>query len=284
MQKIAILYDASQAVLSTFALDEVLNQILQIARDYFRLQNGAIMLLDPKTQALKVYAYLGEASQATDAPLPVGTGISGTAVKLKRPVYAPDVTRDPRYVQNIPSTRSELAIPLMVRDQVVGVLDCQVDKPNFFDNETIDLLTLFSTQASIALQNAQLYSREQRRRKQMEAINSVARQTTSVLDLDELLNELCRVILQSFPVDHVSVVLFDHGHLIVSRERGSLTARLSQGDRLPDAGGLCARALATGQPVVENDVTGIAGDIPGYEEAKSDVCLLLISFGEPMGV
>src|SRR5205085_8501956 len=135
-------------------------------------------------------AYLGESSQATDAPLPVGTGISGTAVKLKRPVYAPDVTRDPRYVQNIPSTRSELAIPLMVRDQVVGVLDCQVDKPNSFDNETIDLLTLFSTQASIALQNAQLYSREQRRRKQMEADRKSTRELQSQSNL------VCRLLLE----------------------------------------------------------------------------------------
>jgi GAF domain-containing protein len=52
MQKIAILYDASQAVLSTFDLDEVLRQILQIARDYFHLQNVAILLLDKEKQEL----------------------------------------------------------------------------------------------------------------------------------------------------------------------------------------------------------------------------------------
>jgi len=124
MQKIAILYDASQAVLSTFALDEVLNQILQIARDYFRLKNSAIMLLETKTQTLRVRAYLGDPSQATEKPLGVGEGVAGTAVKLKRPIYAPDVTKDSRYLQTIAETRSELAIPLMVRDEVVGVLDC----------------------------------------------------------------------------------------------------------------------------------------------------------------
>ena len=46
MQKIAILYDASQAVLSTFSLDEVLDQILTIVRDYFHLEGGSILLLD----------------------------------------------------------------------------------------------------------------------------------------------------------------------------------------------------------------------------------------------
>ena len=52
MQKIAILYDASQAVLSTFDLDEVLQRILVIARDYFHLQNVAILLLDKEKQEL----------------------------------------------------------------------------------------------------------------------------------------------------------------------------------------------------------------------------------------
>src|SRR6185369_8965263 len=153
MQKIAILYDASQAVLSTFDLDEVLNQILCIMRDYFHLQHVAILLLDPELQTLHARTHAGwnEKSEATEIAL--GRGLIGTAAKLRRPIYAPDVTTDPRYIETIPTTRSELAVPLLVRNEVVGVLDCQSDVINFFDPDTIDLLTLFSTQASIALQN-----------------------------------------------------------------------------------------------------------------------------------
>ena len=77
----------------------------------------------------------------------------------------------------------------MVRDEVVGVLDCQSDHVDHFDSETIDLLTLFSTQASIALQNARLYSLEQQRARQLQAINAIAQQTTAVLDLEELLSQ-----------------------------------------------------------------------------------------------
>ena len=87
-------------------------------------------------------------------------GITGAAVGSKQPVYAPDVSQDSRYICSAQSTRSELAIPLMVRGEVVGVLDCQSDRVGHFDRETIELLTLFSTQASIALQNARLYSLE----------------------------------------------------------------------------------------------------------------------------
>jgi len=91
-------------------------------------------------------------------------------------------------------TVSELSIPLMVRDSVVGVLDCQSDNPDHFDKETIDLLTLFSTQASMALQNARLYSLEQRRATQLQAINSIAKHATSVLELDKLVHSVCMLV------------------------------------------------------------------------------------------
>src|SRR5947209_17433251 len=138
MQKIAILYEASQAVLSTLDLDEVLRQILVIAREYFHLQNVAILLLNKDTQELSVKNQIGGLDQ--NVRLRVGKGLTGTAAQQKRPIYSPDVSNDPRYVSSSMNTRSELAVPLMVRDEVVGVLDCQSEHLNYFDEETIDLL------------------------------------------------------------------------------------------------------------------------------------------------
>ena len=163
MQKIAILYDASQAVLSTFDLDEVLQRILLIARDYFHLQNVAILLLDKDNNQLCTRSQIGGEKDLDDVRVSIGTGLIGTAAKDKRPLYVPDFSKDSRYVPWGKKTRSELAIPLMVRDEVVGVLDCQSENADHFDRETVDLLTLFSTQASMALQNAHLYSLERRR-------------------------------------------------------------------------------------------------------------------------
>ena len=57
MQKVAILYDASQAVMSTFDLDEVLSQIISILRDYFHLHRVAVVLLDPDTDMLRVRSH-----------------------------------------------------------------------------------------------------------------------------------------------------------------------------------------------------------------------------------
>ncbi|MGZ4837213.1 MAG: sensor domain-containing diguanylate cyclase [Terriglobales bacterium] len=284
MQKIAILYDASQAVISTFDLDEVLSQILSILRDYFHLQRVAIVLLDPETNILRVRSHTGWTQQTEVADIPLGKGLPGTAAKLKRPIYAPKVEHDPRYIMSIPSTKSELAIPLIVRDEVVGVLDCQSDQEEFFDPETIDLLTLFSTQASIALQNAKLYSAEQRKSAQLEAINTIARQTTAVLDIDELLRKSCQVIRQSFAADHVSMLLLEEGQLVLRAQEGRLTPLMTVGAALPAGAGICGLAVSSGKPVVENDVSHAPGYVVRYEETRSEMCLPLVSLGEAIGV
>src|SRR3989442_8117968 len=122
MQKITILYDASQAVLSTFELDEVLQQILIIARDYFHLPNVSILLLDKETNELYVRSQIGWDQKSDGVRVPIGTGLIGTAAKEKRPVYVPDVTKDPRYLPCSQKTPSELAIPLMVPGGGVGGL------------------------------------------------------------------------------------------------------------------------------------------------------------------
>lgn len=284
MQKIAILYDASQAVLSTFDLDEVLQRILVIARDYFHLQNVAILLLDKEKQELYPRCSVGWDSGKEDIRLSICNGLSGAAARLKRPIYVPDVSKDSRYVCSAEKTRSELAVPLMVREEVVGVLDCQSENLDHFDAETTDLLTLFSTQASLALQNARLYSLERRRASQLEAINAIAQQTTAVLDLKELLTKVCLLIQHAFQVSQVSVLLKEEEDLVLRANHGTLTARFPANGVVPATSGLIGRALSKSKTLIENDVQTSTGYVDLYAETNSRMCIPLISFGQTLGL
>src|SRR5579863_3584602 len=97
MPNIAVLYDAGQAVLSTFDLDEVLQRILAIARDFFHLRNVAIALLDQESQELYIRSQIGWDEGQDKVRMRLGQGITGVAALKKRPVYAPDVAKDARY-------------------------------------------------------------------------------------------------------------------------------------------------------------------------------------------
>jgi diguanylate cyclase (GGDEF)-like protein len=169
----------------------------------------------------------------------------------------------------------------MVRDEVVGVLDCQSNLPDFFDNETVDLLTLFATQASIGLQNAKLYSMLQRRAAQLEAINTIAKRTTVELDLKELLDRLCAQLPHSFSVEHVAIFLRDEdGNLVLRAQQGTLPALLKVGDVLPQNH---ACNSSSGRPeLYSGNPSECAGGC--FPTACEEVCLPLVSFGENIGL
>src|ERR1700678_4091260 len=283
MDKIAVLYDAGQAVLSTFDLDEVLQRILAIAHDYFHLRNVAILLLDQQSQELYVRSQIGWDEGQDKIRWKVGQGITGTAANKKQPVYAPDVSKDPRYICSAKSTQSELAIPLMVRDEVVGVLDCQTDRVNHFDPETIDLLTLFSTQASMALQNARLYSLEQQRARQLQAINAIAQQTTAVLELEDLLGKVCGLIQEAFRVSHVSLLLREDHDLVLRAHHGTLTLRIPEGGRFAATEEPWAGILADSRTSMESDLNRTSA-AKFFAESASRMCIPLVSFGQTLGV
>lgn len=284
MPKIAVLYDAGQAVLSTFDLDEVLQRILAIARDYFHLPNVAILLIDKEAQELCVRSQIGWDSGKDEIRLGIHEGITGACVQKKQPVYAPDVSKDERYICAAQSTCSELAIPLMVREEVVGVLDCQSDRADHFDRETIELLTLFSTQASIALENARLYSLERQRARQLEAINTIAQQSTAVMELEELLTRVCSIIQQAFQVSHVSLFLREEGDLVLRAHQGTLTPCFPLGGRFPVSQRPWSEVIATSGTVVEKDLTGAPEALRMFTESASRLSIPLISFGQTLGV
>jgi diguanylate cyclase (GGDEF)-like protein len=284
MAKIAVLYDAGQAVLSTFDLDEVLQRILAIARDYFHLQKVAILLFDKEAQRLCVRSQIGWDTGKDKLCLGCNEGLTGAAAFKRQPVYAPDVSKDARYICVAQSTRSELAIPLMVRDEVVGVLDCQSERLNHFDRETIDLLTLFSTQASIALQNARLYSLERQRARQLEAINTIAQESTAVMELEELLTHACAVIRQAFQVQHAALFLREEGDLVLRAHQGAMNLCIPPGGRFPASQQPWSRILRANGTIIENDLAARPESFRLFVEAASRMSIPLISFGQTLGV
>jgi diguanylate cyclase (GGDEF)-like protein len=284
MPKLAVLFDAGQAVLSTFDLDEVLQRILAIARDFFHLPNVAILLLDKEAGQLCVRSQIGWDPGKDAIRLGRHEGITGASVLKKQPVYAPDVSQDPRYVCAAQSTRSELAIPLMVREEVVGVLDCQSDRIDHFDHETIELLTLFSTQASIAIQNARLYSLERQRARQLEAINTIAQQSTAVMELEDLLVRVCAVIQKAFQVSHVSLLLRDEGDLVMRAHQGTLTPCTPPGGRFPASQEPWSRVISNSGTLIEKDLGAAPEPLRLFRESASRMSIPLISFGQTLGV
>jgi sigma-B regulation protein RsbU (phosphoserine phosphatase) len=89
--------------------------------------------------------------------VPIGEGLVGYAALHKEPVLVADVSQDPRYINVVPDVRSELAIPMMLKDRCIGVLDLESPELDAFTKRDVEILTLLASQAAVAIENARLY-------------------------------------------------------------------------------------------------------------------------------
>lgn len=129
-----------------------LNFILEMTLTLFGASTGSISIMDQEEKVLTIVAAKGmDWEKKIAAKLPFNLGVTGRAASTREITYVPDVTLDKDYVKLIETVRSELAIPLLTRDSVVGVLNLESDKVNFFSPDIINQATLFASQLTIVI-------------------------------------------------------------------------------------------------------------------------------------
>jgi signal transduction histidine kinase len=150
------LVEIGQELASTTDLEELLAHLLDVSREVFRFENAIIRLLDDQTGELVAVASFGYADDAVRRSIRVGQGVMGKAAAACEPVLVEDVRALPDYVPGIPGAVSELAVPLVCRDQLVGVLNVESPHAGAFSRDDIEPLLTLGRQAAIAIANARL--------------------------------------------------------------------------------------------------------------------------------
>ncbi len=153
------LVEIGQELSSTIDLEELLERLLRISREVFRFENAIIRLLDDDGASLVAVAAYGYAEDAVRRTIRLGQGVMGRTAATGTPILIEDVRTLPDYVPGIPGARSELAVPLICRDKLVGVLNVESPRPGAFSAEDVEPLLTLGRQAAIAIDNARLYGR-----------------------------------------------------------------------------------------------------------------------------
>ena len=151
------LVEIGQELASTIELEALLDRILRISREVFQFENAIIRLLDVSTSELITAASYGYDDATVSPAIRLGQGVMGQVALSGEPVLVADVTVRSDYVPGIPGARSELAVPLMVRERVIGVFNVESCRPNAFSDADIAPLMTMAGQAAIAIENARLY-------------------------------------------------------------------------------------------------------------------------------
>jgi diguanylate cyclase (GGDEF)-like protein len=286
VREIAVLQEATEMILSSVDVDTVLHQILLIVRNYFGIKNCAIFLVDDSRTHVYCRAQNGyREATAAGHKLRIGKeGVTGWVAGTGIPLYVPDVSKESRYVAGDAAVRSELALPLVVREEVVGVLDIESDKLDYFTDDMIGLLALFAGQAAVALENARLYSTERRRMRQIELINLIARSATAANEIEQFLTNLSDLTYDTFEGTDVCILLRGYDGKLSLRARAGAHEHYGLDFAASERSGIIAKALSARSNVVMHDVSAQPDWPVAIPGAQSELCVPLVSFGETLGV
>lgn len=184
------LAEIGREVAAVLEVDELLARIAQLARRVIDYRTFGILLLDEPRGILemKLAVQYGEKVQIPNVKL--GEGITGYAALHKEPVLVPDVSADPRYLPVVPDVRSELAIPLLLKDRCIGVFDLESPELDAFRKRDIEILTLLASQAAVAIDNARLYQELRENEARMEKELRFAQRVQTALLPTELPKKL----------------------------------------------------------------------------------------------
>ncbi len=153
---LATLYEAGKETASILELDELLHRVAEIVKRVIDYEMFGILLLDEERGELVMRKAVRFGDYGEKTRIKLGRGLCGAAAALKEPVLVGNVLEDPRYVPLIPETRSELVIPLVHKDKLVGVFDLESSVLNRFNDEHVKVLTPLASQVAVAIENARL--------------------------------------------------------------------------------------------------------------------------------
>jgi len=142
---------------SILNLDELLTRIANLTRRVIDYRTFGILLINEETNELEMKVAVRYGEQATVPRIKVGLGLTGYAALHRQPVMVPDVSQDPRYIRLVEDARSELVIPLLLKDRCIGVFDLESPELDAFKKSDEEILTLLASQAAVAIENARLY-------------------------------------------------------------------------------------------------------------------------------
>ena len=142
---------------SILQLDELLTRIANLTRRLIDYRTFGILLVNEQTEELEMKVAVRYGDQVALPRVKIGTGLVGYAALHKEVIVVPDVSSDPRYIKVVDDARSELVIPLLMKDRCIGVFDLESPELDAFNAEHVEILKLLASQAAVAIENARLY-------------------------------------------------------------------------------------------------------------------------------
>ncbi len=281
-----LLLEVSDVMSTSLDLDTTLRRVAEVVRKVIDYEIFAILLLNEKTQDMRIRFQVGYPPEfAERARIKVGEGVTGQAAQSRQAVLIDDVTKDPRYISAVPNVRSELAVPLTTKNRVIGVIDLEARDPGYFNEEHKRLLTLIASRMAAGIENAQLYTRTTKQARILLLLNEIARELSSILNLDELLGRIAELLRRLIDFQMFSILLLDpSGEKLQHRFSLRFNENVHVKHEIPLGRGLVGQAAETKHAILVPDVSKDPRYIEGNPETRSELVVPLVYKDKVIGV
>ena len=281
-----LLLEVADVVNTTLDLDTSLRRVAAVVRKVIDYQIFAILLLNEKTQELHMRFQVGYPAEAAERiRVKVGEGITGRAVQSREALLVADVSQEVGYIGLVPDVCSELAIPLIVKNRVIGVLNLETRQANYFTEEHKRLLTLIASRMAVGIENARLHTRTSRQAKTLLLLNEIARELTSILNLDELFKHIAELVSRLMDYQMFSILLLDASN---EKLQHRFSLRFGENIQLKNdrrvGVGVVGHAASHKHAVLVPDVTKDPRYIQVNPETRSELAVPLIYKDKVIGV
>ncbi len=282
----ATLTEIGEEVNASLDLDEVLARTAALIKRHIDYEIFGVLMFDGDGTYLKHRFSIGYPRElAENLRVPVGQGITGIAAATGHSVRVADTLIDPRYINAIESVRSELAVPLMLRNRCVGVLDIQSRHPDYFTREQQKIVTLLASRLAIAVENARLFEKVRTQAETLLLLNEVSRETGSILDVEELLRLAAEQTKRVIDYQILSIMLYDEEQKVFRHRVDVKHGQQVQGKlRVAVSEGIVGAAATLKEPVIVPDVTVDPRYLMVNPETRSELAIPMIHKGKVIGV
>jgi sigma-B regulation protein RsbU (phosphoserine phosphatase) len=279
------LVQIADALNTTLDLQTLLNRTSELVRAIIYYKIFAIFLLNDRTHDLRMRFQIGHSPEAERMRFPLGKGVVGQVALTRQPLLLNDVTTDSNYIPANPDVCSELAVPLIVKNRLIGVLDIESEQPGFFRPEHLHLLTLIASRIAQAIENARLYSRVSRQAQSLTVLNEISVELTSILELDPLLARIGHLLRRLIDYQMFSIMLLDEkGETLITRYAWRFGYAHAPLRRIPITSGLVGAAVREWRPINVPDVRKDPRYLAMNPETRSELVVPLFHKGRIIGV
>jgi sigma-B regulation protein RsbU (phosphoserine phosphatase) len=255
-ETLAVLGEISHEINSSLNLDEVLASAAAQVKRLIDYEIFAVLLRAENANELYVRFAIGHRSEVVEHwHIPMGDGIIGAAATTGQAIRVGDVLKDPRYLPAVEEVRSELAVPLIVRGRVIGVMDIESRQPDYFTPAQQTILTLVASRIATAVENARLYENAQKQAETLLLLNEIGREAGATLHLEEVLRRAAQLAKRLIDYQIFSIFLYDQtGSIFRRRVAVKFGQTVEEKTAVPDHEGIVGAAAKLRRPVVVPDV------------------------------